>query len=189
MARRASVTGRAAVLALVLGILAVSYAYPLRAWWEQHSRVAELEAEQESLAGEVAALEAERDRWEDPAFVRTQARERLGLVTPGEIGFVVVGEGDGPTEVLIGEGDEAVTSVETEGPWWSRLLASVEAADAVPDEGVAGEPAGSGAGAEGAGAEEGSEDSPEDGSDDPSEEGADVLSEDGADDASEDSAP
>ena len=46
------------MLALVLGILAVSYAYPLRAWWEQHSRVAELEAEQESLAGEVAALEA-----------------------------------------------------------------------------------------------------------------------------------
>ena len=172
------------MLALVLGILAVSYAYPLRAWWEQHSRVAELEAEQESLADEVAALEAERDRWEDPAFVRTQARERLGLVTPGEIGFVVVGEGDGPTEVLIGVGDEAVTSVETEGPWWSRLLASVEAADAVSDEGVADEPArspaGNEAGAEDPGAEDGSEDSPEEGSDDPSEEGADDTSEDSA---------
>jgi cell division protein FtsB len=192
MARRASVTGRAAVLALVLGILAVSYAYPLRAWWEQHSRVAELEAEQESLADEVAALEAERDRWEDPAFVRTQARERLGLVTPGEVGFVVVGEGDGPTEVLIGEGDEAVTSVETEGPWWSRLLASVEAADAVSGDGVADEPAGSPAGNEaggdGAGAEEGSEDSPEEGSEDPAQDGGDVLSEDGADDPSEEGA-
>jgi hypothetical protein len=181
------------VLALVLGILAVSYAYPLRAWWEQHSRVAELEAEQESLTDEVAALETERDRWEDPAFVRTQARERLGLVTPGEIGFVVVGEDDGPTEVLIGEGDEAVTSVETEGPWWSRLLASVEAADAVSEEGGADEPARSpaenGSGADGAGAEEGSEDSPEDGSDDPAQEGPDGLSEDGTDDPSEDSTP
>jgi Septum formation initiator len=180
------------VLALVLGILAVSYAYPLRAWWEQHSRVAELEAEQESLADEVAALEAERDRWEDPAFVRMQARERLGLVTPGEVGFVVVGEGDGPTEVLIGEGDEAVTSVETEGPWWSRLLASVEAADAVSDERVPEEPAespaGNGTGAEGAGGEEGSEDSPEDGSDDPAQDGGDVLTEDGADDPSEEGA-
>ncbi|HEU4492073.1 MAG TPA: septum formation initiator family protein [Jiangellales bacterium] len=174
------------MLALVLGILAVSYAYPLRAWWEQHSRVAELEAEQESLAAEVAALEGERDRWEDPAFVRTQARERLGLVTPGEVGFVVVGEGDGPTEVLIGEGDEAVTSVETEGPWWSRLLASVEAADAVSDEGVAGSPAGNGAAEGSEGAEEGSEDAPEEGSDDPAQDGADVLSEDGADVLSED---
>jgi cell division protein FtsB len=125
------------VLALVLGILAVSYAYPLRAWWDQHSRVAELEAEQEALAHGVAALEAERDRWEDPGHVRTQARERLGFVTPGEVGFVVVREEDDqPTEILVGEGDgEAVATVETEGPWWSRLLASVAAADARPEEG------------------------------------------------------
>ena len=33
---RGSFTSRAAVLALVLGVLAVSYAYPLRAWYDQH---------------------------------------------------------------------------------------------------------------------------------------------------------
>jgi cell division protein FtsB len=159
------------VLALVLGILAVSYAYPLRAWWDQHSRVAELEAEQEALAGGVAALEAERDRWEDPSHVRTQARERLGFVSPGEVGFVVVGEEDDhPTEVLVGEADgEAVATVETEGPWWSRLLASMAAADAVPQEGDPEVPVRSPADDPEAPEAEAPEAGAEDGTDDPAE--------------------
>ncbi|HSK28151.1 MAG TPA: septum formation initiator family protein, partial [Jiangellales bacterium] len=139
--RRPSVTGRAAVLALVLAVLAVSYAYPLRAWWDQHARVAELEAEQETLAEGVTELENELQRWDDPAYVRAQARERLGFVPPGEVGFVVVGaEDEVPDEVLVGAsgtGDDAtgqaVTAVGTEGPWWSRLSASLAAADAVPE--------------------------------------------------------
>jgi hypothetical protein len=38
----------------------------------------------------VQALEAERARWNDPAYVKAQARTRLLYVMPGEKGFVVL---------------------------------------------------------------------------------------------------
>lgn len=31
------------------------------------------------------------DRWEDPAFVESQARARFGWVMPGEVGYRVIG--------------------------------------------------------------------------------------------------
>jgi hypothetical protein len=36
----------------------------------------------------VAALKAERDRWDDPAYVRAQARARLRMVMPGDVAYV-----------------------------------------------------------------------------------------------------
>ncbi|MGH8775211.1 MAG: FtsB family cell division protein, partial [Jiangellaceae bacterium] len=129
---RASLTSRAAVLALVLGILAVSYAYPLRAWYDQHTRRAGLEQEAVELRDSVADLETELRLWDDPAYVRARARERLNFVLPGEVGFVVVEE---PDATGGSEPSPGGVEVADEGPWYSRLWASVEAADAVPPEG------------------------------------------------------
>jgi hypothetical protein len=123
--RRASLTGRAAVLALVLGVLAVSYAYPLRAWYDQHRERAELRAEAERLEAEVGELETQLRLWDDPAYVEAQARERLGYVLPGEIGYVVVDETGEPETELGPDG----LPVLIEGEWYSRLWTSIEAAD------------------------------------------------------------
>ena len=51
---RPSLTSRAAVLAIVVGVLAVSYAYPLRAWYDQHSRRNALEQESAELRASMA---------------------------------------------------------------------------------------------------------------------------------------
>lgn len=126
--RRASLTGRAAVLALVLGVLAVSYAYPLRAWYDQHGERAELRAEAERLEAEVAVLETQLRLWDDPAYVQAQARERLGYVLPGEVGYVVVDETGEPETELGPDG----LPVDIEGEWYSRLWTSIEAADGPP---------------------------------------------------------
>jgi cell division protein FtsB len=131
-ARRASLTGRAAVLALVLGVLAVSYAYPLRAWYDQHRERADLRAEAERLEAEVAELETQLRLWDDPAFVQAQARARLGYVLPGEVGYVVVDETGEPETELGPDG----LPVLIEGEWYSRLWTSIQAADAVrPEDG------------------------------------------------------
>lgn len=129
-ARRASLTGRAAVLALVLGVLAVSYAYPLRAWYDQHRERAELRAEAERLEAEVGELETQLRLWDDPAYVEAQARERLGYVLPGEIGYVVVDETGEPETELGPDG----LPVLIEGEWYSRLWTSIEAADGAQPE-------------------------------------------------------
>ena len=38
---------------------------------------------------QIAELEVERDRWHDPAFIMSEARERLYYVEPGEIVYLI----------------------------------------------------------------------------------------------------
>ncbi|WEK62571.1 MAG: septum formation initiator family protein [Candidatus Microbacterium colombiense] len=38
---------------------------------------------------QIAALETERERWRDPAYITTQARERLYYVKPGEVVYLI----------------------------------------------------------------------------------------------------
>ena len=35
-------------------------------------------------------MEAERDRWQDPVYIRSQARDRLYYVLPGEVSYLVM---------------------------------------------------------------------------------------------------
>jgi len=39
----------------------------------------------------IVDLEDQMDRWKDPAFVKQQAKERFGWVSPGEVGYRVIG--------------------------------------------------------------------------------------------------
>jgi hypothetical protein len=39
---------------------------------------------------QVEQMEAERDRWQDPVYIRSQARDRLYYVLPGEVSYLVM---------------------------------------------------------------------------------------------------
>jgi cell division protein FtsB len=123
--RRSSLTGRAAILAVVVCALAVSLAYPLRQYVEQRSRTAELQQRIEDSGRRVEELRAQKQRWEDPAYVEQQARERLFYVQPGETGYVVVGEPPAPTDAEAGG-----VVIAGDGPWYDTLWRSIEAASA-----------------------------------------------------------
>jgi hypothetical protein len=108
------------VLLGVLAILAASYAFPVRAWLDQREQLAALGAQREALAAEVEALQESRDLWNDPAYVRGQARERLNFVLPGEVGIVVLGtESTAQDEPVTGT---VVPASESDQPWWSTLV-------------------------------------------------------------------
>lgn len=109
-------------------MLAVSYAYPLRAWYDQHQEREALRAETERLEESVEDLEAELRLWDDPEYVRAQARERLAYVMPGEIGFIVASEPQPPPEI----GPDGLP-VAPDATWYDRLWTSVEAADEPPE--------------------------------------------------------
>lgn len=123
-------TGRAAVLTLVVAVLLVSYAYPLRTWYEQHNERSALEQEAAELREQVEQLETELELWDDPAYVAIQARERLGFVMPGEQGYVVVHPDAGDDEDTGPEGLPPAG----DGAWHERLWSSLQAADDIPDE-------------------------------------------------------
>ncbi|TDE02003.1 FtsB family cell division protein [Jiangella asiatica] len=125
---RPSVTGRAAVLALVLAVLLVSYAYPLRTWFDQHRERAELEREATELEASVDQLEQELRLWEDPAYVAAAARERLNFVLPGEQSYIVVPDPDEDAGEVGADG----LPPSGDGTWYERLWASLTFADAEP---------------------------------------------------------
>jgi cell division protein FtsB len=111
---------RAAVLALVVCGLSLSAALPLREHLAQRDEIAQLEGEQRQALERVAALEAERDRLQDPAYVAAEARRRLHFVLPGETAYVVLAPEPGAVE------EEAKGP---EAPWYSQVWGSVEEAD------------------------------------------------------------
>lgn len=129
-ARRSSLTTRAVALAVVILMLTISYANSLRIYFAQSHQVAATKAEIAEGEARIAGLQTELDRWNDPAFVKLQARTRLGWVVPGEIGFNVVDADGNPlgggSELSTGEkpAEDQVTD-----SWYTRLWGSVETAD------------------------------------------------------------
>ena len=75
---------------MVILILTISYANSLRIYFAQAHEIAATKAEIADRQAADRRAAGRADRWNDPAFVRSQARDRLGWVVPGEIGFTVV---------------------------------------------------------------------------------------------------
>jgi cell division protein FtsB len=57
---------------------------------EQRRDIAALEAQVAAQEANVEALEDERARWDDPAYIEAEARDRLFYVYPGETSFVLL---------------------------------------------------------------------------------------------------
>jgi len=127
-AARPRLTGRFAVLVLVLALLMVSYASSMRAYLEQRHHLASLRASIASSQQEVDRLTRERKRWEDPAYVRSVAHQRFGWVLPGQIGFQVLDEDGKPLGHTDSLSPADSVSASSRPEWWSSAWGSVVAA-------------------------------------------------------------
>jgi cell division protein FtsB len=121
-ARRSRLTGRAALLALVLCTMIVALAYPMRQYVSQRARIADEERRQEQARERVEQLRDLKARWQDDAYAEQQIRLRLHYVMPGETGYVVANPG-------------AATRTRSAGgaatrPWYADLWDGVDRADA-----------------------------------------------------------
>ena len=121
MSSRGSLTGRALLLTSIVALVMITIAMPSRTWFAQRAEVASLQAQVERAREQVAALTADRARWDDPAFVTAQARRRLHMALPGETVFLTVGEGplDPPP----------APTITVDRNWVDRLLADVRRID------------------------------------------------------------
>ena len=118
------------MLGLAVCAVVLTLAYPMREYLAQRSQIAQLAQQQETQLSRVAALEQQRKRWEDPAYVKAQARRRLQYVMPGEVGYVVLDPGQVRTSAPGRRPVTVAPSGKAEGtPWYSRLWGTVPAAD------------------------------------------------------------
>lgn len=121
---RSRLTGRAALLALVVCSLVVALAYPMRQYVSQRMEIAEQRRAAQEARRQVRLLREEKARWQDPAYVEQQARRHLHFVRPGEVGYVF---DDGRAE-----GPAAERPREDQAPdraWYRNLWDGVDSAD------------------------------------------------------------
>jgi cell division protein FtsB len=121
------------VLVLVLSVLTISYASSLRAYFQQHSQIQQLRSQIASSESDIQRLEAEKARWNDPAYVREQARARFGYLMPGQTSYVVIGEDGKPLAAQSTLSDPRTDSSATPTAWWTTAWRSVELAGDPPE--------------------------------------------------------
>ena len=123
-------TWRLVALAGVLVILLVSYTSSLRVYFNQQAQLAATRAQLQAAQQSIDDLQDQLARWQDPAYVKAQARERLGWVVPGEIGFQVIGADGKPLGAGSAIGASSNPSAgQQPQTWWDRLTGSAAAAD------------------------------------------------------------
>ncbi|WP_434993053.1 septum formation initiator family protein [Arthrobacter sp. Ld5] len=113
-------SGRLLALAVVLVAVIVLLAPSVSRYLQQQTELEALRADIARQEQQQADYRSELARWDDPAFVKQQARERIFLVMPGETRYLVKG-GDG-IEESTGEGSAAEPA---DLPWVDSLWNSV----------------------------------------------------------------
>ena len=88
---------RAALLLVVLVGLLFAFVYPTRTFLDQRSETNKARAQLELLQAQTARLERESKQLSTDAEIERLAREKYGLVKPGEQPFVIL---PAPTSTL-----------------------------------------------------------------------------------------
>lgn len=81
------------VYAAFLGVLLASYVGPLQEIQAERARIADLRADLERLRAQNADREEEIRELETPAGIERAARERYGMIYPGETVYILPEEG------------------------------------------------------------------------------------------------
>jgi cell division protein FtsB len=118
---------RVLVLVSIGAFLAVLLGSTVAAWFHQRGEIAALRDQVRSQEREVEDLEAERERWADPAYVEQQARQRLKFVRPGERSYTVLDPAPEDGVDLSGAGVAASSGAL---PWYEVVWDSTRTADA-----------------------------------------------------------
>lgn len=134
--RAVTATWRLVVLLVVIAGIGMVLAHSLRVYFTQAEELAAVKAEIAVEQDKIADLNDKLERWNDPAYVRSVARSRLGWVLPGEVGYRVLDAEGKPL-------DGAAIELEAAEPpqlWWEKMWGSVQVADSPAEEEAAEEP-------------------------------------------------
>lgn len=111
---------RAVVMALVVGVVALTLAPSLRNYYAGRSEYNQVVASNEQLRDQVAKYQQKVNEQGDPAYKEAQARERLQMLRPGETGLVMIYPGDAEKQAAKQAAEERART-----PWYANLWESV----------------------------------------------------------------
>jgi cell division protein FtsB len=121
--RPTRLTGRAALLAVVICAIALSLAYPVREYIAQRQQIDQLLAQRQTMSEQVMALQQEATALGQPSYIEQQAESKLHMCFPNEQCYEVI---PGATPSASAPAKPATS------PWYSKLWQSVQRANQEP---------------------------------------------------------
>ena len=104
VARSTKLTGRAALLAVVICAIALSLAYPVREYIAQRQQIDQLLAQQQTMSAQVKALQAEDGKLSQNWYIEQEAQAELHMCFPQEQCYEVVSGQQAKTSVTTPQG-------------------------------------------------------------------------------------
>ncbi|MEE2570856.1 septum formation initiator family protein [Pseudarthrobacter sp. J64] len=120
-------SGRMLALAVVMIAITVMLAPTVKIYIDKRAEIAALNADIASKQAEQDQLNQQISRWQDPNYVKQQARDRINMVMPGETSYWVFGS-DLPAEALPEAVPGAAAGSPVDVPWVDALWESVKRA-------------------------------------------------------------
>ena len=117
-------SGRVLALAVVMIAITIMLAPTVKIFLEKRSEISALEAEIAGKEAEQADLNKQLSRWQDPNYVKQQARDRINMVMPGETGYWVFG-GDEAAGTPGGRTGSGSSANPANLPWVDALWESI----------------------------------------------------------------
>jgi len=130
------------VIAIVAtaAVLSVTFVSSFSVYLGQQREIAETKAAIAADQQRIAELQDELTRWQDPAYIKARAREQLGWVMPGEVGYRVV---DANGQVIGTTVETPPARADTPPPaWYDTLWSSLQTADQPTPDPAQAKPAG-----------------------------------------------
>ncbi|MCK9877208.1 MULTISPECIES: FtsB family cell division protein [Frankia] len=121
-APRVALTTRATLLAVVICVLVLTLAYPLRLYLRQQSKLSQLVRANAQAQTQVDQLRTTVGRYGDQAWVEDEARRRLHYLKPGEQAYLMPAPATPPSTDEAHGGASAGDSA-----WYGRLWSQISA--------------------------------------------------------------
>lgn len=125
MGVKRGVTARFIAISVVIFIIALTIAPPAQRYFTQRAQINAIEAEIAVRQERLEQAQIELQKWRDPNYVKSQARERLHFVLPGERQYIVVG-----VETTETEAEKKRPPIATKrfgsAPWYTKLISSIQ---------------------------------------------------------------
>ena len=120
--RRARGNARPLALIAIIFIFTLTLAPPIKNYFTQRAQISALKSQVESDRTALQKARAELSAWQDPDYIKSQARERLHFVMPGERQYIVTG-----TDITKSQPQttQIAGQLPAGAPWYTKMIASV----------------------------------------------------------------
>jgi cell division protein FtsB len=120
--KRIDKASRFLMVALLLFMVVVLIGSPLQKYFAQRAQINALSAQVKANQAELEQARRELELWNDPEYIKSQARSRLHFVLPGERQYILTNP-----ITLDGEknSNQVANNVPSGVPWYSRLIATI----------------------------------------------------------------